>query len=107
MGRLGSQPHIVSVFDMGEENEQPYIVTELMAGGDVEGLIETAPEHRAPLERTLAIATAVCDGLAFAQEHGIVHRDLKPGNVWRTAPPSSATLVLPSHSTAPGSPRQA
>jgi len=85
MGRLGSQPHIVSVFDMGEEDSQPYIVTELMGGGDVEGLIEKAPEHRPPLERTLAIAMAVCDGLAFAHEHGIVHRDLKPGNVWLTA----------------------
>jgi len=85
MGRLGSQPHIVSVFDMGEENGQPFIVTELMVGGDVERLIEKAPEHRPPLERTLTIATAVCGGLAFAHEHGIVHRDLKPGNVWLTA----------------------
>jgi eukaryotic-like serine/threonine-protein kinase len=84
MGRLGAHPHIVSVFDLGEESGQPYIVTELMGGGDVEGLIEKAPEHRPPLERTLAIATAVCDGLAFAHEHDIVHRDLKPGNVWLT-----------------------
>ena len=62
MGRLGAHPHIVSVFDLGETppdgrgqggHGQPYIVTELMGGGDVEGLIEKAPEHRLPLERTL------------------------------------------------------
>ena len=85
MGRLGAHPHIVSVFDLGDENSQPYIVTELMGGGDVEGLIEKAPEHRPPLERTLEIGIQVCRGLEFAHSHGIVHRDLKPGNVWLTA----------------------
>jgi len=85
MGRLGAHPHIVSVFDLGEEAGQPYIVTELMSGGDVEGLIEKAPEHRPPLERTLEIGIATCRGLEFAHSHGIVHRDLKPGNVWLTA----------------------
>jgi tetratricopeptide (TPR) repeat protein len=85
MGRLGAHPYIVSVFDLGEEaNGQPYIVTELMKGGDVERLIEKAPEHRPPLERTLTIGIEVCRGLEFAHSHGIVHRDLKPGNVWLT-----------------------
>jgi len=56
-----------------------------MGGGDVEGLIETAPEHRPPLARTLEIAIQVCRGLEFAHSHGIVLRDLKPGNVWLTA----------------------
>ena len=45
MGRLGSHPHIVTVFDLGEENGHPYMVTELMGGGDVEGLIEDAKDH--------------------------------------------------------------
>jgi hypothetical protein len=85
MGRLGAHPHIVSVFDLGEEQGQPYIVTELMGGGDVEGLLENASEHRPPLRRTLEIGAAVCRGLAFAHEQQIVHRDLKPGNVWLTA----------------------
>jgi eukaryotic-like serine/threonine-protein kinase len=40
MGRLGAHPHVVSVFDLGEEDGQPFIVTELMGGGDVEGLID-------------------------------------------------------------------
>jgi tetratricopeptide (TPR) repeat protein len=84
MGRLGAHPHIVSVYDLGEENGQPFIVTELMSGGDVEGMIEEAPEHRPPLERTLEIGMEVCRGLEFAHTHGIVHRDLKPGNVWLT-----------------------
>ena len=39
MGRLGSHPHIVTVFDLGDHEGQPYMVTELMGGGDVEGVI--------------------------------------------------------------------
>ena len=85
MGRLGSHPHIVTVFDLGEEQDQPYMVTELMGGGDVEGLIEDAPNHLLPLEQAVKIAQETCRGLEFAHTRGIVHRDLKPGNVWLTA----------------------
>ncbi len=82
MGRLGDHPHIVTVFDIGEHEGQPYMVLPLLAGGDVEGLIEKAPEHRLPLDKSIEIAKAVCKGLEFANSKGIVHRDLKPGNVW-------------------------
>ena len=85
MGRLGSHAHIVTVFDLGEENGQPYMVTELMGGGDVEGVIEDAEDHRLPLEQAIKIAQETCLGMAFAHSRGIVHRDLKPGNVWITS----------------------
>ena len=84
MGRLGSHPHIVTVFDLGEEQGQPYMVTELMGGGDVEGVIEDAEDHRIPLEQAIKIAQETCRGMEFAHSRGIVHRDLKPGNVWLT-----------------------
>ena len=85
MGRLGSHPHIVTVFDLGDHEGQPYMVTELMGGGDVEGVIEDATDHRLPLEQAIDIAKETCRGLEFAHSRGIVHRDLKPGNVWLTA----------------------
>ncbi|MCH8225705.1 MAG: protein kinase [Chloroflexi bacterium] len=84
MGRLGSHQHIVTVFDLGQEQDQPYMVTELMGGGDVEGLIEDAEGHRLPLEQAIGIAAETCRGLEFAHSRGIVHRDLKPGNIWLT-----------------------
>jgi tetratricopeptide (TPR) repeat protein len=84
MGRLGSHPHIVTVFDLGEENGQPYMVTEFMRGGDVEHLIDKAPNHRVSMEKVLQIGNQVAEGLKYAHERGIVHRDLKPGNVWLT-----------------------
>ncbi|MEE8159322.1 MAG: AAA family ATPase, partial [Dehalococcoidia bacterium] len=76
---------IVTVFDLGEEQDQPYMVTELMGGGDVEGLIEKDPDHRLPLEQAIKIAQETCRGMEFAHSRGIVHRDLKPGNVWLTS----------------------
>ncbi len=84
MGRLGDHPNIVHIHDFGDEAGQPYMVQPLMTGGDVEGLIEKAEEHRLPLERTLEIASSVCRGLEFAHTKGVVHRDLKPGNVMLT-----------------------
>jgi len=85
MGRLGDHPHIVTVYDIGEHEGQPYMVLPLLPGGDVEGLIEKAPEHRLSLDKAIDIARAVCRGLVFAHSKGIVHRDLKPGNVWLSA----------------------
>ena len=61
------------------------MVTELMGGGDVEGLIKDADGHRLPLERAIGIARETCLGLEFAHSRGIIHRDLKPGNVWLTS----------------------
>ena len=96
-GGLGSHPHIVTVFDLGEEpcrgefETRPYMVTELMGGGDVEGLIEKAEGHRLPLEQAISIAVETCRGLEFAHSRGIVHRDLKPGNVWLTSDPSTGS----------------
>ena len=85
MGKLGDHPHIVPVFDIGEEDGQPYIVSQFLPGGDVEGLIERADNHRLPIDHAVRIAQQVCQALEHAHEHGIVHRDLKPGNVWVTA----------------------
>jgi serine/threonine protein kinase/class 3 adenylate cyclase len=85
MGRLGSHPHVVAVFDLGEERGQPFIVTELLDGGDLESLLAGEPERRLPLPRVIEIGQALCRGLEFAHGHRIIHRDLKPGNVWLTA----------------------
>jgi len=85
MGRLGDHPNIVTIHDMGEHEGQPYMVLPLMPGGDVEGLIEKAPDHRLPLEQAIGIAKSMCLGLELAHAKGIIHRDLKPGNVWLSA----------------------
>jgi len=82
MGKLGDHPNIVAIHDMGDHQGQPFIVLPQMTGGDVEGLIEKAPDHKLPLEQAIGIGKYVCSGLDFAHSKGIIHRDLKPGNVW-------------------------
>jgi eukaryotic-like serine/threonine-protein kinase len=82
MGKLGDHPNIVTIYDIGQEGDQPYVVLPLMPGGDVEGLIEKAPEHRLPIEQAIKIVREVCKGLEHAHAKGIIHRDIKPGNVW-------------------------
>ena len=80
MGRLGSHPHIVTVLDLGRHGDQPYMVVELLADGDVEGVVEDAPDHKLLLEQAIRIAIETCRGLDFAHRKGIIHSDLKPGN---------------------------
>ncbi len=46
MGRLGDHPHIVTVFDIGEESGEPYIVSQYMPGGDLEARIQEAPNRQ-------------------------------------------------------------
>jgi len=85
MGRLGDHAHVVTVHDIGEENGQPYIVSQFMAGGDVERLLREAEQHRLPVARALRIAEQVCQALEHAHARGILHRDVKPGNIWLAA----------------------
>jgi serine/threonine protein kinase len=82
MGRLGDHPHIVTAFDIGDEDGQPYIISQYMAGGDLEGLLQQAENHRLPLDEALRIAVEVRHALEHAHSRGIIHRDLKPGNIW-------------------------
>ncbi len=81
MRKLGDDPHVVRVFDTGEEGGNPFIVSEYMPGGDVEGLLAAEGGHLA-VPRAVEIASDVCRALEHAHARGIVHRDLKPANVW-------------------------
>jgi len=84
MGRLRDHPHIITVFDIGEEQGQPYIVSQYMAGGELRGLLQEAENHRLPLDDALRIADQVCQALEHAHGRGIIHRDVKPSNIWLT-----------------------
>ena len=85
MARLGDHPNIVTVFDVGDENGEPYIVSELMPGGSVADAIERADDHRLPVGEALRIGEQVARALEHAHARGVVHRDLKPANVWLAA----------------------
>jgi class 3 adenylate cyclase/tetratricopeptide (TPR) repeat protein len=84
MARLGDHPHVVTVFDIGEENGESYIVSQYMAGGALEEALEQAPGRRLDLATTLRVADGVTRALEHAHANGVVHRDLKPANVFLT-----------------------
>jgi class 3 adenylate cyclase/tRNA A-37 threonylcarbamoyl transferase component Bud32 len=84
MARLGDHAHIVTVYDFGEENGQIYIVSQHMAGGSVEDLLQRAEDRRLPMEDAVRLTTEVCRALDHAHRHGVIHRDVKPSNVWLT-----------------------
>ena len=52
----------MSIYDLGDHQGQPYIVLPIMSGGDVEGLIKKAPDHKLPIEQATNITKAVLEG---------------------------------------------
>ncbi len=76
-----NHPNIVAVYDVGQENGVPYLVSELLEG---EPLRARLSREHLPLRRAVDIAVQVARGLAAAHERGIVHRDLKPENIFLT-----------------------
>ena len=77
-GRL-RHPNIVTIFDVGEHDGDPFIAREFLAGETLGELIR----HGAGLSlgRRLKLLEELCDGLAYAHRAGLVHRDIKPANL--------------------------
>ncbi len=78
LARLDS-PHIVYILEYGEQDGCPYLVTQLVPGGDLRRYVE---EH-GPLSprQAAAVMEQVAAGLEEAHSQGVVHRDLKSANV--------------------------
>ncbi len=74
-----SDPHVVNVFDQGQDGDMAYLVMEYLPGITLRELLR---EHRRlTVDQTLTIMDAILSGLAAAHRAGIVHRDVKPENV--------------------------
>jgi Tol biopolymer transport system component len=74
--------NILTIYDVGLEGDQPYVVSELLAGATLRARLADGP---LPTLRALDVARQVAAGLAAAHEHGVVHRDLKPENLFVTS----------------------
>lgn len=86
-GALASlqHPHIVTVYDVGSDEDGPYVVMELISGKTLDELIEVAPLTWADF-RELALQTQ--EALIAAQELDLIHSDIKPSNLMLTWLPS-------------------
>src|SRR5574341_898313 len=71
-------PNILPLFDFGEANGVPYIITPLMVGGTLADRIKRGPMSPAEAAQ---IIQPVADALEYAHSQGLLHRDIKPNNI--------------------------
>ena len=74
-----SHPNIVSVYDVSSNDEQDYIVMELVDGITLKQYIES--KQRLNWQQTVILASYIAKALEHAHSRGLVHRDIKPHNV--------------------------
>ncbi len=74
-----NHPNIVSVFDVGIEGNQPFLVMEYIKGNPLDAFVR---HHLQDLGKILnKMCHQIAEGLDYAHEEGIIHRDIKPGNI--------------------------
>src|ERR1035438_8178477 len=78
MGSL-TCPNIVTVYDFGEQDGNPYLVMQFLEGSSLESMIQKGVSLT--LSERFGIIIDVCNGLAYAHQRGVIHRDIKPGNI--------------------------
>ena len=76
--RLSAEPTAVTIFDVGEWQDRPFIVMEYLGGGSLE---ERLREGRPTVAQALDWLEQAAAALDAAHRNGVVHRDVKPGNL--------------------------
>ncbi|MGH9476516.1 MAG: protein kinase domain-containing protein [Terriglobales bacterium] len=76
-----NHPHLLAIYDVGELDGRPYLVTELLDG---ESLRQRLAAGALPVRQAAELGAQIASGLAAAHAHGIIHRDLKPENIFIT-----------------------
>jgi serine/threonine protein kinase/tetratricopeptide (TPR) repeat protein len=71
-------PNIVQIFEVGEQDGQPFCALELVEGGNLQQLVKGEPQ---PARRAAELVETLARAIDHAHRQGIVHRDLKPGNI--------------------------
>ena len=74
-----SHRNIVTIFDVGQENDRHFLVMEYLEGQSLRDILQM--QGALPLKETVEITLQLCDALAYAHSRGVVHRDIKPDNV--------------------------
>ena len=78
-GRL-NHPHIVTIFDAGQNDDLAYIAMERLYGLDLHEFM--AAGKKLSFQKVALLMARVADALHYAHKQGLVHRDIKPGNIF-------------------------
>jgi serine/threonine protein kinase len=76
-----NHPNILAVYDIGQQDGSPYIVSELLEGETLRERLRSGPFS---VRKAIDYAQQIAHGLAAAHDKGIIHRDLKPENTFIT-----------------------
>ena len=74
-----SHPNVVSIFDIGQDGQNHYLVMEDIEGENLKDIIER--RGNLPLTESLDIANQICAALTIAHKNNIIHCDIKPHNI--------------------------
>lgn len=72
--------HVVTIFEVGESGNVPYLAMELLRGESLEDRLKR--EGQLAPGDAANIAAQVAEGLSAAHQQGVLHRDIKTGNIW-------------------------
>ncbi len=74
-----NHPNILQVYDWGEEDGEPYLVLEYLAGGSLRQVYDTGVLLTP--EQAVQVGLEAAAGLDYAHRRGLIHRDIKPANL--------------------------
>jgi WD40 repeat protein len=81
-----SHPNIVPIYEVGEENGEPFFSMELVEGGSLTARLQGAP---LPPGSAAGLVETIARAMHFVHQAGLIHRDLKPANILLAGPPDA------------------